>query len=622
MKKRDLLKIRNFYLSGDNMPTLTLTITCVQNISKLPADLKDHHNITEVILTNPPFDENHPEYKKDRFYFDDSNYHLTENDMTLTLNALNALNAHKQITSLTITECLLAPKESAVQARKALKVLASALKVDKKITSLNLQTNEINAKGGEILGDALQENTILREVNLANNPECTEGIAKGMAKNSSVQRLDLSIDKRSMENNCCRNEGPIFAEMLRQNTSLQHLNISGRTGMDEPTAQAWESVLEQNKTLINLNMRDTFKSASMEALELFLKGLSKNNGLQFIDFGGLHDSEQLSLTTYIPDEEFGEEDLPKIREILTRNRDTVPVKEPLGAIDLIANFIQTRKRAPFLHMIFKNSTCKVKNAEKLFQAVFHNPYITVEFDFGNNEDLEADDPEVYTTISSRKEFVKKIQSLMQERLKSKDAVAKTATTSQPSLLPGFAVFTRPVSSTQTSNTKPTAASRAKSHIGSKPTTWDATESSAPKMFEEALPSLSFPSLSFPSLPQDLLNRTTSQEKKKRQEKSKTSEKRKSEIPKTEEFSLSLSLGFDSWSPVSYSLGNHFKEPVHTGKQIKPKSKKTKKSYELSTELPNQDDFTLHLSPSQSDHSPSPAPEDKINRVNKKQKKYR
>ncbi|CAF1592671.1 unnamed protein product, partial [Didymodactylos carnosus] len=80
-------------------------------------------------------------------------------------------------------------------------VLAEALKVNKTLTTLNLENNEISVRGGEALAEALKVNKTLTTLNLAGNQISDgggEALAEALKMNKTLTTLDLARNQISV----------------------------------------------------------------------------------------------------------------------------------------------------------------------------------------------------------------------------------------------------------------------------------------------------------------------------------------------------------------------------------------------------------------------------------------
>jgi Ran GTPase-activating protein (RanGAP) involved in mRNA processing and transport len=217
------------------------------------------------------------------------------------------------------------------------KVLAVVLKENTTLLRLSLRNNQFGAKGLEVICQALEDNATLKVLNLGNNDpqgsDCVQAIGKMIAKNRTLQGLDLTFSNmnaealrilaKSMEENQALSEmelgynyfadegAGVLAEMLKKNTALKTLNLranligpeGGRLiagGLKENTtlrqlnlndnhlgsdgAEPVLNALESNATLASLSIASNgLDSASAEHIGSLLR---RNNALSSVDLSG------------------------------------------------------------------------------------------------------------------------------------------------------------------------------------------------------------------------------------------------------------------------------------------------------------------------------------------------
>eukprot|EP00548_Thalassiothrix_antarctica_P001440 CAMPEP_0194148068 /NCGR_PEP_ID=MMETSP0152-20130528/29938_1 /TAXON_ID=1049557 /ORGANISM="Thalassiothrix antarctica, Strain L6-D1" /LENGTH=429 /DNA_ID=CAMNT_0038849345 /DNA_START=37 /DNA_END=1323 /DNA_ORIENTATION=+ len=178
------------------------------------------------------------------------------------------------------------------------------------IKKLYLFDIKINAQIMKIIGELLELNQGLIEVNVKDNSVESEGIsliANGIRHHSTLERLDLSNSLAD------RMGKDILLDAMQQNSSIQALNLSGKVLESSTSNKALGVMLRQNGTLKELDlcqnslqndevieMADTLRlnNKSLSTLRLANTGLghhaaiaigqmlAKNTTLTLLDVGG------------------------------------------------------------------------------------------------------------------------------------------------------------------------------------------------------------------------------------------------------------------------------------------------------------------------------------------------
>lgn len=131
---------------------------------------------------------------------------------------------------------------------KIMNKLASALKTNQTLNSLDLRYNAIGPKGAKELAEALKENQTLISLDLCSNTIYSEGVkelASVLLKNQTLTSLNLS-------NNKIGHEGTKeLAEALKMNRTLTSLNLNGNA-INSEGAKVLASLLKENQMLTSL----------------------------------------------------------------------------------------------------------------------------------------------------------------------------------------------------------------------------------------------------------------------------------------------------------------------------------------------------------------------------------
>lgn len=169
------------------------------------------------------------------------------------------------------------------------------------ITSIDLRYNNITDEGVKVLADMLQQNASLLEVNLMCNdfgPTGAELLAKALHTNETLQSLRLNGNKLETRE---KKGGMYFAQALQINTTLRNLDLADTDLMTESII-ALGTVLLHNNTLKALNVSRPLLFTHMEDTTVhYAKMLKVNKGLEHLllqkydmrDFGATRLAENL-----------------------------------------------------------------------------------------------------------------------------------------------------------------------------------------------------------------------------------------------------------------------------------------------------------------------------------------
>ena len=171
--------------------------------------------------------------------------------------------------------------------------------VDLDISSCSLQITDQN---GPNVINMLKENKVLKSLNLSNNnlgELALLYIAKGLQHNTSLVQLNLSSCALTVTD---RSEQAL-GEMLKTNTTLKGLNMSGNTSLGDTGVKCISEGTFVSTTLILLNLRNCGITAS--GAKYLSQMLSQNRSLQSLDIGANH---------------IGDEGISNIAEALKSNK--------------------------------------------------------------------------------------------------------------------------------------------------------------------------------------------------------------------------------------------------------------------------------------------------------------
>lgn len=192
-------------------------------------------------------------------------------------------------------------------------VIAKALKTNTTIRKLNFQYNNLNANGAKFLADVLKVNSILTKVDLQYNNIGNKGIkaiAEALGANDTLIELDL------MGNNIGDEGIKDIADTLKVNTTLSLLDLGNNTIEDEG-AKALAEAFKNNITLQEINIRKN--NIGDEGGKEIAKALSINKAITQLDLWDNNISEEILL---------------KIEKYLERNRARKEFGIPISPVNI------------------------------------------------------------------------------------------------------------------------------------------------------------------------------------------------------------------------------------------------------------------------------------------------
>ncbi len=123
-----------------------------------------------------------------------------------------------------------------------MEIIVNMLAANTKLQKLELEGNSLGPAGARTLAKALENNSVLRYLDLESNPL------------TGMTRLDL-LSPNPEYSRQDRTGIEAIAEMLRKNRKLLVLNL-GNTGISDNVADVLVSTMKVNTTLISLEMQD------------------------------------------------------------------------------------------------------------------------------------------------------------------------------------------------------------------------------------------------------------------------------------------------------------------------------------------------------------------------------
>eukprot|EP00667_Euglena_gracilis_P029289 EG_transcript_38535 len=121
--------------------------------------------------------------------------------------------------------------------------LATALKDNTSLQSIDLSGNDIGDDGTAFLADALKGNTTLKEINLDQNVIGPEGAVHLNA----LLKGNTTLHSISLADNVLGSTGAAHvAAALRTNATLQRLEVGGQDDIDDETLQLIADLLQVN----------------------------------------------------------------------------------------------------------------------------------------------------------------------------------------------------------------------------------------------------------------------------------------------------------------------------------------------------------------------------------------
>ncbi len=129
----------------------------------------------------------------------------------------------------------------------------------------------------QLLEETLGENRTLKELDLADNPICPTAlgyIAKGLRHNTGL--MELSLQRCDVRVTGCN--GPLLMEMLKTNSTLEELDISGSYGITNAGLLTLGKGLKANRGLKTLNLT-SLPEVTRKGWRQFMLCLVENNHL-------------------------------------------------------------------------------------------------------------------------------------------------------------------------------------------------------------------------------------------------------------------------------------------------------------------------------------------------------
>ena len=161
---------------------------------------------------------------------------------------------------------------------KRVGTLVQRLRNNTTLTSLELNSLEMDKEEAMSLKQVLIENTTLREIELfecIKSMEVAEVVAEGLQYNTGVTKLTLQSTEWV----------GTLVQRLRNNTTLTSLELNSLE-MDKEEAMSLKQVLIENTTLREIELFECIKS--MEVAEVVAEGLQYNTGVTKLTLWGIH----------------------------------------------------------------------------------------------------------------------------------------------------------------------------------------------------------------------------------------------------------------------------------------------------------------------------------------------
>ena len=175
---------------------------------------------------------------------------------------------------------------------KGVVALCNLLKINQRLSSINLVNNRVGADGAAHISEALKTNRSVTSLNLAGNllrPEGIKCISEALMENESLTELNLSMNELMvsgmghitqalktnwalMDLDICRNDigysgAEFIAGALKENTGLMALNL-GNNAVGRRGAESIAGALKKNTSITALNLsRNGLDAASHELLK-------------------------------------------------------------------------------------------------------------------------------------------------------------------------------------------------------------------------------------------------------------------------------------------------------------------------------------------------------------------
>ena len=127
-----------------------------------------------------------------------------------------------------------------------IKVMVPSLKINTRITKLDLRDNGLGSRGATYIAQLMKDNEYIVELNLANNDIGFQGckaLCQVLRVNRTIRRIDL--DGNRFNDNCA----PFFAEVFSQNDFIQYFNLNKNLFENEATGRLFGQSLAENQTI-------------------------------------------------------------------------------------------------------------------------------------------------------------------------------------------------------------------------------------------------------------------------------------------------------------------------------------------------------------------------------------
>ncbi|CAF1061351.1 unnamed protein product [Rotaria sordida] len=245
-------------------------ITSVQPkpLKTFPTSQPTNVSLSQPQYRNPELEKKLAE-KKNTAKLELESMNLTDKDMEIV--AHYALKNNTKLTSLNLNS-------NKIQALGA-QHLSNALRQNKTLTTLRLRRNRIENKGAQYLSDALRQNATLTTLELVCNFIGDEGVqhlSGALQQNKTLTTIDLDI-------NAITCEGVRYlSETLRQNRTLSTISLNAND-INDNGMQYLSDALRQNKGLTILEVKSN--SIGDQGAQYFSDALRQNTTLTTIDLG-------------------------------------------------------------------------------------------------------------------------------------------------------------------------------------------------------------------------------------------------------------------------------------------------------------------------------------------------
>lgn len=184
---------------------------------------------------------------------------------------------HMDNETLTIRYCGLKPIN--------IKVMVPSLKINTKITKLDLRENGLGSRGAVYISQLIRDNEYITELILSNNDIGFQGckaLCEVLRLNRTIRRLHL--DGNRFNDDCAQ----YFAEVFSQNEHLKYINLNKNLFENDLTGKYFGKSLAENQTLVEFHL--AWNRLRAKACGLLLKPLATNACLTLIDlsWNGAH----------------------------------------------------------------------------------------------------------------------------------------------------------------------------------------------------------------------------------------------------------------------------------------------------------------------------------------------